>query len=122
MLKHFAHYRLQKVTSLDRIGSKVRSPSNRNSSLNKSGTPGSGSGSAIKTPRLDGGSSEGPGKQVTFGTDSEIGMHFSPAGVLTDSIIKKKTKQLQKVKRSILCCLFLLQIVLTALATCITFS
>ena len=92
--------RLQKVTSLDRIGSKVLSPSNQSGNLVKSGTPGSGSGSALKTPRLDAGSAEGPRKQVTFGTDSEAGMQFSPAGAMTGSVLKKKSKRLQKVTQS----------------------
>ena len=89
--------RLQKVTSLDRIGSRVLSPGNRISSLGKSGTPGSGAGSALKTPRLEGGSCEDARKQVTFGTESETGMHFSPGGTTTGSVIKKKPKRLQKV-------------------------
>lgn len=91
--------RLQKVTSLDRIGSKVLSPSNPSSSLGKSGTPGSGSGSALKTPRLDAGSAEGPRKQVTFGTDSEAAMQFSPAAAMSGSVLKKRSRRLQKVTR-----------------------
>ena len=85
------------MTSLGRIGSKVLSPSNQSSSLAKSGTPGSGSGSALKTPRLDAGSAEGPRKQVTFGTKSEAGMQFSPAGAMTGSMVKKKSRRIQKV-------------------------
>ena len=95
--------RLQKVTSLDRIGSKVLSPSNQNGSLVKSGTPGSGSGSALTTPRLGAGSAEGPRKQVTFGTDSEAGMQCSPAGAMTGSVLKKKSKKLQKVTQCACC-------------------
>ena len=91
------------MTSLDRIGGNVLSPSNQSGSLAKSGTPGSGSGSALKTPRLDAGSAEGPRKQVTFGTDSEAGMQFSPAGALTGSVLKKKSRRIQKVTQ---CTLF----------------
>ena len=97
LLNPAVRYRLQKVTSLDRIGSKVLSPSNQSNSLVKSAAPGPGSASALKTPRLDAGSAEGPRKQVTFGTDSEAGMQFSPAGAMTGSILKKKSKRLQKV-------------------------
>lgn len=85
------------MTSLARIGSKVLSPSNQSGSLVKSGTPGSGSASALKTPRLDAGSAEGPRKQVTFGTEFEAGMQFSPAGAIMGSVLKKKSKRLQKV-------------------------
>lgn len=56
LLRSAIWYRLQKVTSLDRIGSKVLSPSNPSSTQAISGgTPGSGSASALKTPRLDAG-------------------------------------------------------------------
>ena len=82
--------RLQKVTSLERMGPKVLSPSNRSNSTAGSGTP----RSATKTPGRAGGSSDGPRKRVTFGMDCESG---TPGSVQTGSVFKKKTRRLQHV-------------------------
>lgn len=78
--------RLQKVTSLDRLGTKVLSPTNKSNLSTGSGTPRSGT----KTPSMAGrGSSEGPRKRVTFGMDPESG---TPGSMKTGSVFKKKRR------------------------------
>ncbi len=78
--------RLQKVTSLDRLGTKVLSPTNKSNLGTGSGTP----RSATKTPGTAGrGSSEGPRKRVTFGMDPESG---TPGSMKTGSVFKKKRR------------------------------
>ncbi|KAL0046566.1 hypothetical protein WJX82_003944 [Trebouxia sp. C0006] len=80
------HSRLQKVTSLDRLGTKVLSPTNKSNLGTGSGTP----RSATKTPGTAGrGSSEGPRKRVTFGMDPESG---TPGSMKTGSVFKKKRR------------------------------
>lgn len=78
--------RLQKVTSLDRLGTNVLSPTNKSNLGAGSGTP----RSATKTPGTAGrGSSAGPRKRVTFGMEPESG---TPGSMKTGSVFKKKRR------------------------------
>ncbi|DBA90758.1 TPA: DNA replication endonuclease-helicase Dna2, variant 2 [Trebouxia sp. C0004] len=80
------HSRLQKVTSLDRMGTKVLSPTSKSNLGTGSGTP----RSATKTPGTAGrGYTEGPRKRVTFGTEPESG---TPGSMKTGSVFKKKRR------------------------------
>ena len=78
--------RLHKVTSLDRLGTKVLSPTNKSNLGAGSGTP----RSAIKTPGTAGrGYSEAPSKRVAFGMEPGSG---TPGSMQTGSVFKKKRK------------------------------
>ncbi|KAL0030927.1 hypothetical protein WJX79_001622 [Trebouxia sp. C0005] len=80
------HSRLHKVTSLDRLGTKVLSPTNKSNLGAGSGTP----RSAIKTPGTAGrGYSEAPSKRVAFGMEPGSG---TPGSMQTGSVFKKKRK------------------------------
>ena len=81
------HCRLQKVTNLDDLSTRVLSPSSRSNCTPRSG---------LATKTTPGGSSGGLRKKVTFGTDAEEIACETPGAARIGSVLKKN-KKLQKV-------------------------